>query len=81
MRWAKRVGAEWFDFGGITPGTQADPTDPLGGISDFKRYFGTDVVTVGEEWVFVPRPVRAAIAGMVAKLGRRVLDLRARARA
>ena len=81
MRWAKRVGAEWFDFGGITRGTQADPDDPLGGISDFKRYFGTDVVTVGEEWVFVPRPVRAAIAGTVAKLARRVLDLRSSARA
>ena len=76
MRWAKSLGAEWFDFGGITRGTQRDPDDPLGGISDFKRYFGTDVITVGEEWVFASRPVRAAIVGCVARCARRILDLR-----
>lgn len=60
--WAKDLGAEWFDFGGVTSGTHEDDDDPLGGISDFKRYFSKDVVRVGEEWVLEPRPVKAAAA-------------------
>ena len=61
-RWAKSQGVTWFDFGGITVGTQGDPDDPLGGISDFKRYFSRDVVEVGEERVFEPRRLRAGLA-------------------
>jgi hypothetical protein len=62
MRWGKQQGAEWFDFGGITPGGEGDRTT---GISDFKRYFGGEVISVGDEWVFEPRPVKAKIAKTV----------------
>ncbi len=65
LRWAKQEGALWFDFGGVTPGTHGDDADPLGGISDFKRYFGGQTVRVGEDWVLEPRPLRAALAGTI----------------
>ncbi len=67
MRWAKSQGATWFDFGGITVGTQGDPDDPLGGISDFKRFFSKQVVDVGEEWTLEPSRVRAGLARGVGK--------------
>lgn len=63
--WAKRVGAGHFDFGGISPGSHADEEDRLGGISDFKRYFTTDRVRVGEEWILEPHPLKAALAHAV----------------
>ncbi len=59
--WAKSNGATWFDFGGITPGRSGDG-DPVGGISDFKRYFSRHVVTVSEEWVYEPRFLQARLA-------------------
>lgn len=59
--WGKRVGAKWFDFGGVTRGS-AESGDPRGGVSDFKRYFSREVIRVGEEWVLVPHPLRAALA-------------------
>jgi hypothetical protein len=55
MRWAKRHGAQHFDLGGITQGTHVDH-DPLGGISDFKRYFRGAVTRVGEEWTYTSCP-------------------------
>jgi len=64
IRWGKSVGATWFDFGGVTWGGSGS-RDPLGGISDFKRFFSKRVVRVGEEWVLEPNPVRAAIANVV----------------
>lgn len=62
--WAKKNGATWFDFAGITAGSHAS-ADRLGGISDFKRYFSEQVVVVGEEWVFEPHPIRAWLASAV----------------
>ena len=62
--WAKRNGAKWFDFGGITSGTFGG-NDPIGGISDFKRYFSKQIVTVADEWVFEPHPLRAKLANTV----------------
>jgi len=62
--WAKRGGAAWFDFGGITAGHHAS-ADRLGGISDFKRYFSEQVIAVGEEWIFEPHPARAWVANIV----------------
>ncbi len=62
--WAKRGGARYFDFGGVTPGTH-DTQDPLGGISDFKRCFSERAVQVGGEWSYEPRPMRAHAARMV----------------
>lgn len=66
--WGKQNGASWFDFGGITPGHFGD-RDPIGGISDFKRYFGNSVVTVGAEWILEPRPLKARLADVVSALG------------
>lgn len=62
IRWAKRNDAGLFDFGGITRG-DTDSDDPLGGISDFKRYFSKKVMTVGDEWALEPSPSKARIAG------------------
>ncbi len=62
--WAKRIGATWFDLGGVTAGT-AGSGDPVGGISDFKRLFSKQTTNVAEDWVFEPRPVLARIAALV----------------
>jgi len=68
--WAKRGGASWFDFGGVTAGHNADAEDPLGGISDFKRYFSPHAVAVGEEWIYEPHPLRAAAARLISASAR-----------
>ncbi len=60
--WAKASGAQWFDLGGVTPGTADANGDPLGGISDFKRFFSSQVEEVGEEWVLTPPTARARLA-------------------
>jgi lipid II:glycine glycyltransferase (peptidoglycan interpeptide bridge formation enzyme) len=69
IRWARNTGAQWFDFGGITAGSRG-AGDPLRGISDFKRYFSREVVRVGAEWVYEPRPLRGAVARRIAALVR-----------
>jgi hypothetical protein len=61
IAWAKRSGAMWFDLGGVTA-KASGVDDPLGGISDFKRFFCDEIVDVGEQWVFEPRRIRAMIA-------------------
>ncbi len=63
--WARRHGAHWFDLGGITAGHCHDGTDPLGGISDFKRYFSREVVEVGGEWMLEPHWFRGRLAAAV----------------
>lgn len=63
--WAKNCGAAWFDMGGVTPGQLNDTSDPLGGISDFKRFFSKTLVPVGEEWEWEPHPARARLARFV----------------
>lgn len=76
--WAKRSGASWFDLGGVTAGG-SDGDDPLAGISDFKRRFTKNEVIVGEQWELSPHPLRAAVAGVVARvaaLARRLLQSR-----
>lgn len=63
IAWAHdHTSASWFDLGGITPASDADPR---AGISRFKQYFSRDVIDVGEEWRFAPHPARAAIASAV----------------
>lgn len=62
ISWAKSRDAVWFDLGGITSGHHEDAADPLGGISDFKRFFSEDVVSVSEEWVFAPHSWRSRLA-------------------
>ena len=67
IRWAKGTGARWFDLGGVTAGQHASG-GPLGGISDFKRSFCTHDVSVGEEWVLEPSPLRARVARAASRL-------------
>jgi hypothetical protein len=64
MLWAKRAGARLFDLGGITQGTH-DSDDPLGGISDFKRYFTQRHLTVRDEWILDNHSWRAVLARVV----------------
>jgi hypothetical protein len=78
IRWAKREGATWFDFGGITDGSHGDGRDPVGGISDFKRYFQGQELEVGDEWIFEPHPRRAQLARAVSSLAARARSLRTR---
>jgi hypothetical protein len=65
IRWAKQVGAQWFDLGGITRGTVDDENDPLGGISHFKRLFNDEVLRVSEEWVLDTHNWRATLVNSV----------------
>ena len=71
IRWAKRVGAAWFDFGGVTLGRLSEG-DPLGGISDFKRGFSSTIVAVGEEWTLEPNPLRGQLAAALSSASSRV---------
>lgn len=64
MRWARAEGASWFDLGGVTDGSLGSD-DRLGGISDFKRSFGGDVVPVGVDVELEPSAARAYVAGAV----------------
>lgn len=77
IRWAKRHGASWFDFGGITAGSHGGE-DVLGGVSDFKRYFSREVIEVGEEWMFELHPRRAKIARALSTGINRLRDTLAR---
>lgn len=71
FRWAKQHGAASFDFGGITPVVN-DGSDPLQGISAFKRFFSRTELTVGDEWVLEPSPIRAQLARVVTSVARSV---------
>lgn len=71
--WAHTNGARWFDFGGVS--RPAEPTaDALAGISAFKRSFTKELVEVGQEWVYEPRPLVAAMAGRTRDAARWVRD-------
>ena len=67
IRWGKRNGAHWFDFGGITAGSLASG-ERSGGISDFKRYFCAHESTVGGEMVFSPVPRLSRLAASASAL-------------
>lgn len=67
--WAKKNGARWFDMGGVTGGNAASG-DPLGGISDFKRYFSRLEMEVGQQWELYPHPRRAAVARLISRSAR-----------
>lgn len=73
LAWARDTGATWFDFGGVTAGTSDTTEDPVGGISEFKRNFGGELLEVGEDWSLDVAPVRERLAG---SLGRAVAALR-----
>jgi len=71
MRWAKRHGAAFFDFGGVTPVT-SDGSDPLQGISAFKRYFSKEEFSVGDEWILEPSRLKANLARVVTSVAKSV---------
>jgi lipid II:glycine glycyltransferase (peptidoglycan interpeptide bridge formation enzyme) len=49
-------------LGGISNGGDGDP---YAGITTFKRQFSKEILEVAEEWIFEPRPFRAAITRIV----------------
>lgn len=75
IAWARAGGASWFDYGGV-PAEHSEGEARLARISDFKRRFEKQVVRVAEEWVFVPHPVRAALASTLSRGGERLRRLR-----
>jgi hypothetical protein len=77
--WAKQNGCRYFDFGGITVGSH-ESDDPLGGISDFKRYFSERAEQVGAEWSFEPRAIQARAARLVSSASAMVSRVIARSR-
>lgn len=66
IRWARSSGCAWFDMGGVTVHERASD-DPRAGISEFKRRFSKEVVPVGMEWEYEPRPRRARLARALSK--------------
>lgn len=79
MCWARHNGARWFDFGGITEGHR-DSDDPVGGISDFKRHFGSTVQQVGERWTLEPSPIRSGLVRTVLTIAHAIRPQRGRGR-
>jgi hypothetical protein len=73
MIWARHEGAIWFDLGGVTLDDSA--SDPLRGISNFKRYFSRNLEEVGEEWTLEPHPARARLATVLGHLARGITGL------
>ena len=66
MQWGKNEGGRWFDFGGVTRGTH-ESGENTGGISHFKRYFSTNIVEVGDEWILEASPRRGKTARAVSR--------------
>jgi hypothetical protein len=73
IRWAKEMGASWFDMGGVALG--GDDEKALEGISEFKGYFTRELVEVGAEWVLEPNPMMASIAARVSSTADRFRSL------
>jgi hypothetical protein len=76
IKWAKSCKAATFDFGGVTKGTHGS-SDPLGGISDFKRSFFAETTDVGGEFLLEPSygaAVLARLAGAGGRATRRILE-------
>lgn len=67
VRWAKDVGCEWFDMGGIPRAKPEPESDPREGISRFKRYFTEEIAVVGGEWEFVPDRIRSRVSHLVSQ--------------
>ena len=76
VQWAKSVGAQWFDMGGVT--LAEGDQNHLEGISRFKKYFSRDVLEVGAEWVMEPAPLRAKVANAISNGTERVREWRAK---
>jgi len=72
IAWARRIGAKWFDFGGVSAVGESATDDPLGGITDFKKFFCERIIEVRDEWTLEPRPLRATIARAVSAAANRI---------
>ena len=72
--WAKQQEVCTFNFGGITQGSHDNEYDPLGGISDFKRYFTTNRKMVSSEWIHEPRPQFAKAVDVAGELVKRAVN-------
>ncbi len=70
IAWAHSLNVRFFDFGGITDGDYGSG-DPVGGISDFKRYFGGRVVECGCDWHVAPSRITTTAARLVSLLARK----------
>ncbi len=75
-QWAKSIGAQWFDMGGVT--VAEGDENHLEGISRFKRYFSREILEVGAEWVLEPAPLRARIAAAISNGTERMREWRAK---
>ena len=63
IQWSRKTGAKILDLGGVTDG---GPTDPLAGISDFKRWLSKTEIEIGREMELELSPLRClAFAAMV----------------
>jgi lipid II:glycine glycyltransferase (peptidoglycan interpeptide bridge formation enzyme) len=71
VTWARDNGASWFEYGGV-PKAQSEGEEKLARISDFKRRFEKTTERVADEWVFVPHPVRSALASAISRVAERV---------
>ena len=71
LRWARDQGADWFDFGGITP-LDVEKDHPLLGISTFKRGFSNIEREVATEFCFEPLPFLTAAARLERKVARKL---------
>ena len=76
VQWAKSVGVQWFDMGGVT--VAEGDENHLEGISRFKKYFSREVLEVGAEWILEPAPLRAKVATAISKGTDRVRVWKAR---
>ena len=73
IRYAKTMGAVWFDMGGVT--LEGADENALEGISRFKRAFSRNVVEIGSEWAMEPAPAKARIATVVSLGASRLRNL------
>jgi len=64
VTWARAHGARWFDLGGVTGVSPASGTDPLSGISAFKRFFSDHVLEV-QSWSWTPQTAFARAATLL----------------
>lgn len=71
IQWAHRLGASFFDFGGLSAGSHGSG-DPLGGISDFKRYFKGEPARVGAEWMLEPSRFAAGWVRLASRVAARL---------
>lgn len=68
-RWGRARGATTLDFGGVTEG---GASDPLAGVSEFKRHIAQIEAEVGREMLAALHPVRAAAIGVLQQVRDRV---------